>query len=277
MQLFRQFSIALLLAGFLLIASAGVVAASQPAQTAAEGEQIFKFKCAACHTIGGGKLVGPDLKDVTQRRTAEWLAAFIANPQAVIDSGDKDAAQLVKDANGVIMPAPGLTDTELTAVIEYLKAPTGSTANANVMMGDPVHGEKLFTGGVSLANGGTACNACHSVAGVGFLGGGALGPDLTHAFTKFGGAAGMNATLAGLPFPTMQGVFAAKPLTPAEQADLLAFFQQADQGNTTSSPLIGLVFLAAGILGAGGLFGVMYRFWPKQSESLSEKLRKSKV
>ena len=30
-----------------------------------EGEQIFKSNCAACHTIGGGKLIGPDAK--------EWL------------------------------------------------------------------------------------------------------------------------------------------------------------------------------------------------------------
>jgi len=29
-----------------------------------EAEQIFKSTCTACHTIGDGKLVGPDLKDV---------------------------------------------------------------------------------------------------------------------------------------------------------------------------------------------------------------------
>ena len=29
-----------------------------------EAEQIFKSTCTACHTIGEGKLVGPDLKDV---------------------------------------------------------------------------------------------------------------------------------------------------------------------------------------------------------------------
>jgi mono/diheme cytochrome c family protein len=277
MQLFRQFSIALLLAGILLLASAGMVAARTPAQTAAEGEQIFKAKCAACHTIGGGKLVGPDLKGVTEIRSAEWLAAFITNPQAVIDSGDKDAAQLVKDANGVVMPASGLTDSEIAAVLEYLKAPGASAADANVTMGDPARGEKLYTGAASLANGGTACNACHTVSGVGFLGGGALGPDLTHAFTKFGGATGMNATLTGLPFPSMQPIFANKALTPEEQADLLAFFQQVDQPQATAFPLSGPVFLFIGIAGAGGLFGVMYKFWPKQSESLSEKLRKSKA
>jgi hypothetical protein len=112
---------------------------------------------------------------------------------------------------------------------------------------------------------------------VGFLGGGALGPDLTHAFSKFGGAAGMNGTLAGLPFPSMPPIFANKLLTLAEQADLLAFFQQAYQSKNTSSPLAGLVFLAEGILGAGGLFGVMVRFWPKQRESLSEKLQNNKA
>ena len=31
-------------------------------QTADQGQQIFQLKCTSCHTIGGGKLVGPDLQ-----------------------------------------------------------------------------------------------------------------------------------------------------------------------------------------------------------------------
>jgi len=278
MQFFRQLSLALLVVvGFLLVSVGGVTVRAQngtPSQPPGTGESIFKSKCMGCHTIGNGDLVGPDLKDVTLRRSPEWLADFVANPQQVIDSGDKDAAQLVKDFNGVIMPNVGLSDTEVHTVIEYLSGPGGTKNIVVSLTGDPVHGENLYTGNVILANGGTGCIACHSIAGSGVLGGGSLGPDLTHAFNKYGGAAGMSSTLANLPFPTMQGIFTTRPLTLAEQADLLAFLQQADQSAQTNSPTSGWFFLLLSLLGTAALFGVMLLFWPKQRQSLSEKLRK---
>jgi hypothetical protein len=46
-------------------------AAAAPA-SAREGEQIFVEKCTACHTIGKGRLVGPDLSGVTTRREESW-------------------------------------------------------------------------------------------------------------------------------------------------------------------------------------------------------------
>ena len=33
----------------------------------ADGEQIFKTNCVSCHTIGGGRLIGPDLEGVTKK------------------------------------------------------------------------------------------------------------------------------------------------------------------------------------------------------------------
>ncbi len=45
----------------LLSDSPGHVEAAPLRQDAVTGEQTFKTKCAACHTVGGGKLVGPDL------------------------------------------------------------------------------------------------------------------------------------------------------------------------------------------------------------------------
>ena len=39
-----------------------------PAALAQEAAVDFKTNCMSCHTIGGGRLVGPDLKDVSQRR-----------------------------------------------------------------------------------------------------------------------------------------------------------------------------------------------------------------
>lgn len=48
---------------------------------AAAGKALFQGKCAGCHTIGGGKLVGPDLKGVTTTRDHEWFERFISAPR----------------------------------------------------------------------------------------------------------------------------------------------------------------------------------------------------
>ncbi|HCC84588.1 MAG TPA: hypothetical protein DEP87_02810, partial [Candidatus Pacebacteria bacterium] len=52
------------------------------------GKEIFTQKCSACHSIGKGRLVGPDLAGVNDRRSEGWLLKFIKSPQAVINSGD---------------------------------------------------------------------------------------------------------------------------------------------------------------------------------------------
>ncbi len=64
--------------------------------------------------------------------------------------------------------------------------------------------------------------ACHNISGIPFPGGGSLGPDLTGVASKFG--AGLDATLATLPFPTMLPIFGKRPLTAGERQDLEAFF-----------------------------------------------------
>ena len=68
---YRWFALLILLGG--LLVGAGLVQAAPTRQDPVAGEQAFKTKCAACHTIGGGKLVGPDLKEVTTRRDDAWL------------------------------------------------------------------------------------------------------------------------------------------------------------------------------------------------------------
>ncbi|MBI2967635.1 MAG: cytochrome c [Bacteroidetes bacterium] len=85
------------------------------------GEAIFKQKCTACHTIGKGKLVGPDLQGVTSRRDDAWLHKQIKSPDLMIAEGDPIATQLVKEMNGVPMAPLGLSDAEVDAVIAFLK------------------------------------------------------------------------------------------------------------------------------------------------------------
>ena len=69
--------------------------------------------------------------------------------------------------------------------------------------------------------------ACHSVAGIGALGGGQLGPDLTGAGERYGGAAGLSAFIIGSPTPIMKTVWSERPLTTEEGASVVAFIGQA--------------------------------------------------
>jgi protein SCO1/2 len=66
-----------------------------------DGEYLFRNRCAACHTIGGGDLrnaarqhIGPDLLDVGQVRDRDWLERWIAEPDAMIEEGDPLALEL---------------------------------------------------------------------------------------------------------------------------------------------------------------------------------------
>ncbi len=264
----------------LLMASATGALARPLTQDADQGEQIFQQKCSGCHTIGGGKLVGPDLQGVTAGRDRAWLEQFIQDPNAMFQAGDPDAQALL-DAYQVPMPALGLSETEIEAVLAYLETTAAAPAESGetqpigptalYMQGDPAWGEQLFTGQVPFENGGPACNACHTVQGVGVLGGGTLGPDLTHVASRYG-KEGLSSALDTLPFPVMQEVYANQPLTPVEQAHVRAFLEQADAGPASAGA--SSLFVVLGLLGAVVLFGVMFIGWPRQRESLSDQLRR---
>ncbi len=92
------------------------------AQDIDAGKTLFKSNCAACHTVGKGKLTGPDLKNVTDRVSPEWINAFVKNSTAVIESGDEYAKKLFNEYNKTIMTAhPHLTDGDITNIISYIE------------------------------------------------------------------------------------------------------------------------------------------------------------
>ncbi len=250
-----------------LVQAAAAANAARPAapalQSPANGQAIFNEKCAGCHSIGKGKLVGPDLKDITKQRSPQWIKSFIADPAKMIAS-DPDAKQLAAQYT-MTMPTLGLSDNEIEALVAYLSNPGAAPAVAPAApalagTGNPAAGKLLFTGQQLMTNGGTPCIACHSVTGVGGLDGGALGPDLTHVITRLG-APGVSAALKTIVFPTMLGPFQNHPLTPVEQADLVAFLSSADQGQP-AVPLFtpgtftmnALLVLSIAVGGAAALF-----------------------
>lgn len=116
-------------------------------------------------------------------------------------------------------------------------------------------GRALFTGEKAFKNGGPACISCHS-AGVGDLGGGVLGPNLTKAFadpTK--NALLSTAWVNGGGSPVMGPIFSNKKITDEEMADLRAFFKAASEKEVASSSTGTFT-----ILGLGGFVGFLVLF-----------------
>lgn len=77
--------------------------------------------CGACHTIGKGKLIGPDLKGVTERRDEAWLISFIKSSQTMVKSGDETAVQLFEEFNKIPMPDNAFTDDQVKGLLAYIE------------------------------------------------------------------------------------------------------------------------------------------------------------
>ena len=82
---------------------------------------LFQNRCGACHTIGNGDRVGPDLAGVTTRRERGWLARYLKAPDRMLAEGDPIATALFAKYRNVPMPNLRLGDEDVAALIEYLE------------------------------------------------------------------------------------------------------------------------------------------------------------
>lgn len=110
-----------------LLAAAGLAHAEGDA---AAGKALFEQICTACHTVGQGDRIGPDLHGVTELRSREWLLGFIAAPDQAIAARDPVVVSLMKQFNQVPMPNFGLTPTQVQDVVAYLEAASAATPAA---------------------------------------------------------------------------------------------------------------------------------------------------
>lgn len=79
--------------------------------------------CMGCHSIGHGRLAGPDLFGVTERRSIDWLKSFLKDTNAMLNS-DPIAMALLEEFRGARMPQVNLNDQEIEAILHYIQRKT---------------------------------------------------------------------------------------------------------------------------------------------------------
>jgi mono/diheme cytochrome c family protein len=134
---------ATVVAGSFMVATLAT-AAEKPTSTSSrrkaaivkEGASLFRANCSPCHGLsarGGGR--GPDLT------SGRWT------------HGSTDAAifrTITSGVPGTEMPANGFEDSEVWAIIAYLRSL--APPHRAMICGDPANGEKIFFGSARCSN-----------------------------------------------------------------------------------------------------------------------------
>jgi copper(I)-binding protein len=89
------------------------------------GEQLYRTRCATCHSITGNELanaLGPDLMGVTQRRDEVWLLNWLRAPDQMLEQKDPIAMTLYNQYNQLAMPNMRLNQQEATDLLTYIES-----------------------------------------------------------------------------------------------------------------------------------------------------------
>jgi len=87
-------------------------------EMAAQGRSIYEMKCEACHNMEG-RMVGPALGDVTERRSGEFIMNFILNPSGMIREHPEGQRMLQEYMTP--MPFQNVAKDEARAILEHLR------------------------------------------------------------------------------------------------------------------------------------------------------------
>lgn len=242
----------------------------------------FRQNCKSCHTIGGGRLTGPDLKGVSSRQDREWLIKFIMDPNDVIKSGDPYANQLFKEYNKMLMPPPvGITRERAEKLLDLIEAESKleksqfkglEISTAPFTDTNRTDGRNIFLGPKGLEAGGSACISCHSMYDTPALGGGQLGPDLTNVFGQYKDRATLSAWLSAPATETMGPIFKKHPLSADEIHELVAYFESTAGQQPADKSTGRIAFLLCGL--ASAVIGIFFldTIWKGRFQSVRRSL-----
>jgi protein SCO1 len=119
----------LALFGLVVAALAGISTAAQAqmavnADLAKRGKMLFQNRgCTGCHSVGKGRMAGPDLLGVTDRRDGAWLRRWLKETDQML-ANDSTAQAMLAESKGVKMPNMKLTDADIEALLNYIAQET---------------------------------------------------------------------------------------------------------------------------------------------------------
>lgn len=87
-------------------------------ELATKGQNIFEMKCEMCHNMEG-RMVGPALGDVTERRSAEFVMNMILNPSGM--TKEHPEGQKMLQEYMTVMPYQNVKEDEARAIVEFLR------------------------------------------------------------------------------------------------------------------------------------------------------------
>jgi cytochrome c2 len=244
------------------------------------GEELFKTACSTCHTINGGRLIGPDLTGIYEKRDNAWLISFIRSSQAMIKAGDPEAVAIFNEYNKIPMPDNNMTDAQINSIIDYIREkdnegpvaekpgapgdsisrPSDTTLAAAGSAAPPLDtltvtgelldaGRSYYYGITPFLNGAAPCSSCHNINDGSFLGGGKLSLDLTGSYTKLG-IVGTTAIMKNPPFPAMRASIPGE-LTDEEILSLNTLLKTVSERSPHTLPTPdGMIFFVLGFVGA---------------------------
>lgn len=191
------------------------------------GQTIFETKCVSCHTVGQGDRIGPDLKDIHERREREWLTRWITDP-INMSKNDPVGRQILAQYRNVPMPPPGLNEGEIGQVLAYIRhagrnpAPAQQPQSIELASAEFDHAKQIYF---------ERCAGCH-----GTLRAGATGPNIQPERTKQLGTEGIrailtNGTPGGMPAWGRMGILSEQDI------DVMARFIQNDPPDPPRRPI----------------------------------------
>ncbi|OGI06511.1 MAG: hypothetical protein A3I68_01930 [Candidatus Melainabacteria bacterium RIFCSPLOWO2_02_FULL_35_15] len=176
--------------------------------------KLFILKCSGCHTVGGGALVGPDLKRASTFQPNDLLRAILRMQEQVGPLGKEETDELAKF----------LKDGTASERIEQENQRIAKLQEASLELPDARTGRELFLGIKLFKNNGLSCISCHNVAGVGKWGGGKLGPSLENIYRKFG-EHNLASAIENCNWKIMREAYKNHPITKQEAIHLTDFFK----------------------------------------------------